>query len=184
MTNTVSLAAIAAEIETLRADLRTVNAAADIIGDAAHDRAKAIEAAVTEAQARYADALAAEAEKSREARLADFRSIRVETTYPAGADGNLLRAGFVIHYERMTYDARYRAAFPVAHSCNGFSALPNEVYEYLVVRHPEAIPAEIMALHPDDPQEAFRAYFMGKRRGVIRSPSRVDGWASAPVALS
>jgi hypothetical protein len=187
MTNTASSAAIAAEIETLRADLRTVNAAIDVLGKPAIAKAADLETAILEGQERYATALADEAEAARKLRLSEFSDISVTVSYPNNADGNLLRAGFIIDYTKLSYDYRLREAVPTRHRCNGFTALPDDAYEYLVFMRPEAIPAEIMALAPGDPRAAFSEYFTGQRRGMFRPAMRVDNWAgiyTAPGAVA
>lgn len=50
----------------------------------------------------------------------------------------------------------------------GFDALDDVAYEYLVTVKPEAIPAAIMELAPGNPQEAFGLYFVGKQRGYVK----------------
>ena len=50
----------------------------------------------------------------------------------------------------------------------GVAGLDNAAYEYLITVKPEAIPAEIMALAPGNPQEAFMLYFVGKQRGYVK----------------
>jgi len=187
MTTTASSAAIAAEIETLRADLRAVKAAIDVMGKPAIAKAAEIEAAIAEDQERYATALADEAEAARTKRLAEFSDISVTVSYPSNADGNLLRANFTIDYTKLSYDYRLREAVPTRHRCNGFTALADDAYEYLVFMRPEAIPADIMALAPGDPRAAFNEYFTGKRRGLFRPAMQVDNWAgiyTAPSAVA
>jgi hypothetical protein len=178
MTKTISSGAIASEIEKLRADLRNVNAAIEVIGKPAMQKATELEHAIAKAQERYATALANEAAAARTARLAAFSDISVEVRHGDKREPNLLKATVIIRYTKDAYDARYRQAFPKEHSCNGFMALPDDAYEYLVWVKPEAIPAEIMELAPGDPHAAFRAYFTGLRRGCFRTAARVDALPS------
>lgn len=179
---TPTLDTIAAEIETLRDHLRTVNAAVSLLGKSAVAKATELEADIRHAEERYAVALADKAEQERKERIAGFTDISITTSYPNQGEANLLRAGFVISYTRLEWDGRYRQSLPVNHSCKGFSALPDDAYIYLVTERPDAIPAEIMALHPGNPNEAFRAYFQGKQRGVFRTATRVDAAADLSIA--
>jgi len=179
---TPTLDAIAAEIETLRDHLRTVNAAVSLLGKSAVAKATELEADIRHAEECYAAALADKAEQDRKDRIAGFTDISISTSYPDQNDGNLLRASFVISYTRLEWDGRYRQSLPVNHSCNGFSALPDDAYIYLVTERPEAIPPEIMTLHPGNPHEAFRAYFQGRQRGVFRTASRVDAASDLSIA--
>lgn len=170
-------AAIAAEIDTLRNDLRTVTAAIPVMGKSAETKADEISGAIAKAQEQLAAAFADEAENARQKRLSAFYDIGVDVDYPPNYEGNLLRASFVIHYVKAAWDNRLKRSVPQSHRCNGFQALPADAYEYLVTAKPEAIPADIMALAPGDPQEAFSRYFQGLRRGMFRTASRVDSWA-------
>jgi len=155
---TPTIDTIAAEIETLRNDLRVVQAASDLIGKPAVAKCREIEAEIAKAQDAYAVALADKAEQERKERIAGFTDISITTSYPNQGDNNLLRATFDISYTRLEWNGGYRQSLPVQHSVNGFPALPDDAYIYLVTERPDAIPAEIMALHPGNPHEAFRAY--------------------------
>lgn len=163
MTNECSSVAVAAEIEKLRADLAKVNATVEIIGKAAVNKAGQIAVAIKEAQERLANALADELIEARNKRLSRFSDIRVE--YARGS--SLLNTAFTICYTQNTYDYRIGATVPQDHKCNGFAALGNDAFEYLLNVKPEAIPAEIMALAPRDPHTAFDIYLAGKRRGYL-----------------
>lgn len=164
-----SSAEIAAELETLRDNLTKIIATIDLIGKPAEAKAAEINAAIAYLQEQFAQALANEAETERQARLAGFGSITITKTYPPGYEGNLLRANFAIAYERLQYDMRARASVMQAHKVVGFDGLPAEVLEYLIAAKPDAIPAEIRELAPGDPLEAFRRYFIGKRKGYLRT---------------
>ena len=165
-------AAIVAEIETLRADLRKVNDVIGIVGSAAVHKAKEIAAALDEANDRLAATLADELEQERKKRMAQFQDIEIVTSYSQGYDGNLVRAIFDISYTKLAYDSSLRQTVPQRHKCQGFKTLPDDAYEYLVRERPEVIPAEIMALAPDNANEAFRLYFLGLQRGMIRTAAQ------------
>lgn len=160
-------AVVTAEIETLRNDLRTVNAAIPVIGGPAITKAEEIVAAIAAANEELAVALANEAEAARAQRLADFGDISVSASYAPGYEGNLLRAVFTITYDRLTYDQRARASLMQSHTIVGFRALNAEAMEYLQEVRPDAIPADIMDLAPGNPREAFGRYFMGLRKGSV-----------------
>jgi len=164
MTNKDTLAAIAVEIETLSAELRKVSEYIDILGKPAADKAASINKALVAAKDRFATALADEQVEARNLRLSRFSDIRVEVK----PNNSLIDMVFVIHYEQLTWDMSQRASVPKAHTCNGFSALPDDVWEYLLTVKPQAIPAAIMALAPGKPQEAFSLYMQGKARGYFR----------------
>ena len=162
--NTNNLSAIATEIETLSAELLKVNNYIDILGKPAIDKASGIDKALNDAKDRFATALADEQAEARNLRLSQFSDIRVETKRGDNLSGN----GYLIHYTRNTWDMAQNATVPKPHTCNGFTALDNDAYDYLVSVKPQAIPAEIMALAPGDPQEAMSAYLAGKARGYFK----------------
>lgn len=164
MTDANTLADIASEIETLNDDLYKVTATIELLGKPAQLKANEIEKALDNAKDRLATALADQAETDRVQRLSGFSDIRVETR----PGDNLLSTGFTIHYTQKAWDNELKQTVPKPHKCNGFPALSDAAYEYLVTERPEAIPAEIMALAPGDPQEAFSIYFAAKARGYLK----------------
>jgi len=159
-----TLADVAAEIEALGADLLKVNATIDLIGKPAIDAANRIDKALKDAKDRFASALADQATAEREQRLSRFSDIRVECT----PGDNLISTGFTVRYMQDAYDHNLRMTVPQEHKCNGFAALSDAAYEYLVTVKPEVIPAEIMALAPGNPQEAMSVYLAGKARGYFK----------------
>ncbi|NTS66352.1 hypothetical protein HRV97_14430 [Sphingomonas sp. HHU CXW] len=163
MTNKDTLAAIAIEIETLSAELLKVNNFIDILGRPALDKANEIDKALKNAKDRFATALADEQVEARSQRLARFSDIRVEVK----PGDNLNTTGFLIKYMRDTWDITANASVPKEHECNGFSALDDDAFDYLVTVKPQAIPAVIMALAPGKPREAFTLYMQGKQRGYF-----------------
>lgn len=169
MSNTAirPVADILAYVAILHRDMDKVRAVENILGDTATEKLKELAAAVETAKNELAMAEAAEIRAARERLLSTFSDISVSVSYPAGREGMLLSAGFLITYERLTYSMSERANLPKQYTCNGFAVLPDEAYAYLVEVKPEAIPAEIMALAPGDPREAFNQYFMAKQRGYL-----------------
>lgn len=163
MTNKDNLAAIAIEIETLSAELLKVNNYIDILGKPAMDKANELDRALQDAKDRFATALADEQVEARNLRLSRFSDIRVEVK----PNNSLIDMVFVINYKQLTWDMSQRASVPKEHTCNGFSALPDDAWEYLLTVKPQAIPAAIMALAPGKPQEAMGIYMQGKARGYF-----------------
>ncbi|WP_230769749.1 hypothetical protein [Sphingomonas sp. Leaf4] len=163
MNQTDDLADIAGKIETLTADLHKVAATIELLGKPAQLKANEIEAELQVAKDRFATALADQAAAERNKRLAGFSNISVEVR----SGESLIDTGFIIRYTRDTWDVGLNKTVPNQHECNGFTALVDDAYEYLVTRKPEAIPAQIMALAPGNPHEAFSMYFTAKRRGYF-----------------
>jgi hypothetical protein len=164
MTNNDKLSAIATEIETIDAELLKVKNYIDILGKPAIDKANKLDKALNDAKDRFATALADEQAEARDLRLSAFKDISVETK----PGDNLISTGFVIRYTRDTWDYTINQTVPTQHECNGFAALDNTAYEYLISIKPQAIPAVIMALAPGDPQEAISTYLAGKARGYFK----------------
>jgi len=164
MTQNTALSDVASEIEALSDDLLKVNATVDLLGKPAIDAANKIDRALKDAKDRFATALADQATVERDKRLSRFSDIRVETK----PGDNLISTGFVIRYTQATWDIGLNQTIPKVHECNGFAALSNDAYEYLITEKPEAIPAVIMALAPGKPQEAVTAYLAGKARGYFK----------------
>lgn len=172
MTNTETLAAIATEIESLGADLLKVNSTIDLLGKPAIDAANKLDRALKDAKDRLATALADQAIDARNLRLARFSDIRVEVK----PGDNLLRSSFTIKYMKDTWDMQAKASLPKQHECDGFSALDDDAYEYLLTEKPHAIPASIMALAPGKPAEAMNTYLRAKQRGYVGEGfGRVNG---------
>lgn len=172
MTNKDNLAAIAIEIETLSAELLKVNNYIDILGKPAIDKANELDKALKDAKDRFATALADQQVEARSQRLARFSDIRVEVK----PGDNLLSTGFIIKYMKDTWDMAAKASPPKQHECNGFAALDDDAYEYLVTQKPHAIPAVIMALAPGKPADAMALYFQAKQRGYVGEGfGRVNG---------
>lgn len=163
MTNTPSNT-VAQEIEAIKNKLAKATAAIHIFGDPAIAKVDELNKQLAEAKERYASALCDEAIAARTQRLSKFSDIRVETK----PGNNLISTGFVIRYTRVTWDMAINESVPKQHECNGFAALSNDAYEYLLAVKPQAIPAEIMALAPGNPEEAMSVYMAGKARGYFK----------------
>lgn len=166
MTNSNTMT-IAAEIEALAADLLKINATIDLVGKPAIDAANKIDKQLKDAKDRFATALADEQVEARNQRLARISDVRVEVK----PGNSLVDTIFVIHYKLLTWDMVAKESLPKQHTSNGFAALADDVYEYLVTEKPENIPAEIMRLAPGKPADALAIYLQGKGRGHFASAS-------------
>lgn len=164
MTRNTTLAAIANEIETLNATLSKINELVELIGKPAIVKADEVTKALEDAKERFATALANQATVERADRLKPFTDIRIV----ASPGHNLLSTSYTIYYTRKTWDNYAKESLPKVHECKGFAALDDAAYEYLVTVKPHLIPAEIIALAPGNPQEAFMLYFVGKQRGYVK----------------
>ncbi len=167
MTITDNISDIANEIESLSADLRRVNALIDVLGKPAMTKANELDKALQSAKDRFATALADQADKEREERLSRYSDITVTSTFQEG--DNMISASFVIRYMAKTWDMVLKDSVPKQHECNGFAALPDDVYDYLVSVKPQAIPSVIMKLAPGNPREALSIYLQSKARGFFKS---------------
>lgn len=101
----------------------------------------------------------------REALFSGFHSVSVEDKSAASA--HVLHKAFAITVKRIVTQFETGDNLLTDFTYNGFEAMPQETYLYLLERQPSAIPSSIMALAPNDPQAAFAIYFVGKRRGYL-----------------
>jgi len=164
MSQTNDLAAIANEIEILNANLLKVNATVDLIGKPAILKANEISTTLNDAKERFSTALADQVMAERDKRLNRFSDISVEKR----PGESLTSTGYIIRYTQDAWDVSLNQTVPKPHVCNGFAALADAAYEYLVTKKPDAIPAEIMALAPGNPQQAMSVYLAGKARGFFK----------------
>ena len=164
MTQNTTLAAIANEIETYKAQLLKIKDLVELIGKPAIVKADEVAKALEDAKERFAEALANQATVEREERLKPFTDIRIV----ASPGHNLMSTAYTIYYTRKTWDNNAKESLPKVHECRGFAALDDAAYEYLLTVKPHLIPAEIIALAPGNPQEAFMLYFVGKQRGYVK----------------
>jgi hypothetical protein len=124
---------------------------------------------LAEAREALANVAAEEAMVKRDKLFATFDGISITVIHGAESSGGVLSASYPITYKRLGYDHGTRQNIWREHVVEGFAALPEEVYAYLVEARPDAIPEGIMALAPGDAAKALDAYFSGMRRGYLRS---------------
>lgn len=153
------LARVTEELEAAQSDVALLERL-----KSAQDRVKRLlpeqEAALAEAAAaKDAESLARE-----EQRFAGLAGISVKDVRP---EDNVTRSTFEISYTRLAYDFEARTQVPSDHTVTGFLALPDEVFAFLIAKHPDKIPAKIMDLCPSNPTTAFERYFMALRRGFV-----------------
>lgn len=134
---------------------------------AAPDLVKRLGPLLSTAQDALTVATAAERQALEEARFANLLDIDVRVNRQT-ADEHVLRASFEITYTRLAWSDVEGANVPTKGHANGFSELPDDIFAYLISKHPGKIPAKIMALAPGDPEAAFDRYFVALRRGFIR----------------
>ena len=164
MTQNITLAAIANEIETYKSQLGKIKDLVELIGKPAILKADEVAKALEEAKERFAEALANQATVEREERLKNFTDIRIVAT----PGHNLMNTAYTIYYTRKTWNNDAKESLPKVHECKGFAGLDEAAFEYLLTVKPHLIPAEIMALAPGNAQEAFMLYFVGKQRGYVK----------------
>ena len=164
MTQNITLASIANEIETYKVQLGKIKDLVELIGKPAIVKADEVAKALEDAKERFAEALANQATVAREERLKNFTDIRIV----ASPGNNLMNTAYTIYYTRKTWDNDAKESLPKVHECKGFAGLDDAAYEYLLTVKPHLIPAEIIALAPGNPQEAFMLYFVGKQRGYVK----------------
>ncbi|MES3056378.1 hypothetical protein O6V14_12130 [Sphingomonas faeni] len=164
MTQNTTLSDIANEIENLTTTLSKIKDLVALIGKPAILKADEVAKALDDAKERYAEALTNQATVEREERLKAFTDIRIVAT----PGHNLMNTAFTISYTRKAWDNDAKESLPKVFECRGFAGLDDAAYEYLVTVKPHLIPAEILALAPGNPQEAFGLYFVGKQRGYVK----------------
>lgn len=131
---------------------------------AAADLAKRLEPQFSSAMDTLAAAKAAEKDAIDEARFADLVDIEVRET-PATVAESVLRTSFEVTYTRNQYNMSADATVPTPVQVTGFEGLPDNVFAFLLTKHPNKIPNKIMAFAPGDPEAAFTRYFRDLRRG-------------------
>ncbi|AJA08483.1 hypothetical protein SKP52_07820 [Sphingopyxis fribergensis] len=156
---TTDINTIAAELEAAKADLaqweRLTSAA---------DRLKALTVSFDQARIAQAKADEAAAKEAAEARFKGLTNIRVTSS----GGGGVLSQQFLIRWTAPVYDMYSMAAVPQPHERPGFETIPDNVLAFLIERHPEEIPAAIMALAPGDPAAAMSEYFRARQRGYVK----------------
>ena len=107
----------------------------------------------------------------RDVEFANLRSLSVAAVANGGGNGSALGYTYVIRYERLTYDNRSNSNHWKVNSVTGFAALEPDVFRYMMLANPQAIPAAIMALAPGDADAAMKAYFVAMQRGYTSPPA-------------
>lgn len=159
---TTSSEIIAAELAEAQTDVATLARL-----QSAEARVKALTAAYDKAVAaeeRTAERAAKQAQAERFAGLSDI-CITAE-----GKETNILRTVWAITYKGPHYDMMTGETVTAEHMRRGLGNLDEHVLEFLIERHPDRIPAEIMAFAPGDPYAALDAYFIACRRGYANGP--------------
>ncbi|ODP36198.1 hypothetical protein [Sphingomonas turrisvirgatae] len=118
-------------------------------------------AELSQAQAAEAKAVIAKFE-------AGNRNFRVERVQHDQRKG-IAHDRFVITWERLCYDMNAHDSVWQDQTIDGFAVLPDDVMQYILRHKPQVIPADILALAPDDPFEAMGRYLTGKARGYFKA---------------
>lgn len=157
---------LAAQLAEAKADLAHWERLAS-----AADRVKALVASYDKAKAAQAKADEAAAKAEREARYAGIDNLRVTSAVKSRQHDETagpLHRQYTIHWTAPRHDMYSGENVPTEQSCAGFSALPEPVFMCLIEKHPDRIPAEIMALRPGDPWAALNEYLIATQRGYIK----------------
>ncbi len=162
---------LAAELAKAKADL--AQAKTDLVRwerlSGAAARVKKLASAVAKAKEEHDNAAAAEAKAAAEARFKGLSNIRVTAnTGLPGCVGGVLRMSWRITWTAPGFDMETMTSPPRQHGCTGFNALEPSVMAFLIEKHPEQIPAEILALAPGDPDAAMEEYLRALKRGYVR----------------
>lgn len=157
---TTDLNNIASKLEAAKADLALYERLTS-----AADRVKALTAAFDKARTAQAKADEAAAKEAAEARFNGLSNIRVT----GSGDGSVLSQQYLISWTAPVYDMYSMTAIPQpVPERPGFETIPDNVLAFLIEKHPEEIPAAIMALAPDDPAAAMAEYFRARQRGYVK----------------
>lgn len=162
MTN--DYAAIAAQLDQAKADLARWQALRG-----AEALVKKLQCQYDEAKEAHERQAEADAKAAQEARFALLSNLSVTEISPVngGDPDNLSHRRWRIGWTKPVFNSRIDENVPQNFRIDGFRAIPEDVYEFLVVKHPELVPDAIMELAPGNPHEAFREYFLGRRRGYF-----------------
>lgn len=162
MTDSLSLNEIEIQLADAQADLALFQRLSD-----AADRVEVLTVAHDKAKAAHDKAEADKAKADEEARFAGLRDLRITETTDSKSPG-VLSSRFYISFTRGMYNADAHATVPQAVTLPGFTSLEANVLAWIVQRHPDKIPASIMALAPGDADAALGIYFAGLRRGYLK----------------
>ncbi len=137
---------------------------------AAAPKAMALAEKGTKLCAELLEAEAREAKERREAQYGNIRNMTVEARGDKFAPNpSPLHQVYIIRFEQNAYSSTYRQNIWERREVNGFGALTQEQFGYLVEVATDQIPSGIAALAPGNPVEAFRLYSLGMSRGSLRS---------------
>lgn len=167
MTNTTDRAALVAAVERLGAELEQAKADVALLQrlKGAEADAKRLTTELRAAQDDLATAMADATKARYEAEFAKFRDITI--TEEEGKGIGPLHTTYTTTVTAVSFDG---ATHEGEQTYVGFIGLPSDAMRYLIEKHPERIPASIMALGCD-PYEAFDTYFAGMRRGYLITPA-------------
>ncbi len=171
---TLSYLELIEQLEAAKADaalLTRLKAAQSLVKtlEAALPEALAAHEAEQETQAK-AEQAAAEAERiaALDAQFAGLSDLII-TEVPDAKSSSVLSTSFQIGWTRPVWNSDANATLPEPTAIWGFAALEPRVLAWIVTRHPDKIPASIMALAPGNVEEALDSYFAGLRRGFLAS---------------
>jgi hypothetical protein len=166
---TTDIATIAAQLDEAKKDAALWERLSK-----APELAKQLTRDLDRAKAAQQKEAATQAKAAQDARFARIGSLRVqETTSDPSAGENLLRRSYSISYTTPVYDMYTMTSLPREHTKPSFEQLPDDIYDCLIDRHPEQIPAAIMDLAPGNPRAALAAYLDARRRGYIKGKAAV-----------
>jgi hypothetical protein len=166
--NTARAAAELAEAEAALEAAKADKARWERLSNAA-SRVKKLAPIYDEARAAHDSAVAAEAQAKSDARFNGLADLSVTNTSTGGLNGGgLLRMSWRISWTGPGYDAQTMTGAIQRHERDSFFNLPPNVMAFLIERHPELIPDEIMALAPGDPAEAMEEYHRARQRGYLK----------------
>jgi hypothetical protein len=169
MNDVTTSAAVRAELAELSAEINQTREDAALLGRLQRAEGKLIQL-LKKADAlntKLSKAVDTEGRQARDDEFAKFGGIIVTYTPLAHHEVHILSVRWDIRYKRLTWDMNTRQSVMLEHTVGDFDVLPEDVFRYLVLAKPEAIPSLITDLAPGDLDEAFHRYFMAKRRGYI-----------------
>ena len=162
MTDTLTLNEIETQLSAAQADLdlfQRLQSAAALV--------KTLTAARDKGAAAHAKAEAEKAKAAEDTRFAGLRDLTITETPNHKAPG-ILSTRFNIQYTCNAFDSAAGATLPQRVSITGFTSLERNVLAWIVQRHPNKIPASILALAPGNIDAALDRYFTALRRGFLQ----------------
>ncbi|MCE7796546.1 hypothetical protein LWE61_08215 [Sphingobium sufflavum] len=161
MTDTTS-AAIRAELNDLTRDLNKTREYLELgalIKGAPAELDKLTKRA-NDLTAQLADAVTVEAKAERDAYFVGLDDLQITEV----SNGDLRNTRFEISWTYPKWDSYWSESFQERETKIGFGKVERRVLEWIVERHPEKIPASILAL-ADTPADALDRYFVFHKRG-------------------